>query len=44
MLDFDSPENSWLDLKALTGVTLTFSGYLLGKPATREAPSAAAGR
>jgi hypothetical protein len=36
-LDFDNPDNHWLDLSALTGVTLTFSGYLLGKPAQLSA-------
>ena len=36
-LDFDYPDNHWLDLSSLTGVTLTFSGYLLGKPAQLNA-------
>ena len=36
-LDFDYSDNHWLDLSALTGVTLTFSGYLLGKPAPLSA-------
>jgi hypothetical protein len=42
LIDFSSAPNSWLDLSQVTGVTLTFTGYLLGS--TTVAPKAAAPR